>query len=206
MADSTSNYGGNLLMIFAKNRVEGKVKTRLAKDVGDEKALEIYNILLNHTCKIALELSCFRMVVYSSFIDFDDVFNNQYFLKDEQFQGDLGERITHSFKENFEEGFQNILCIGSDCIELTSEIINEAFEKLKSNDVVIGPAKDGGYYLIGMKKLHAPLFINKEWSTSNVMLDTLLDLKKLSLNHSLLETLSDVDDINDLNASLKSVL
>lgn len=197
---------GNLLMIFVKNNEEGKVKTRLAKDIGDKKALEIYNLLLKHTCDIAMEMSCFRMVLYSDYIDFDDLFNNQYFLKDEQSSGDLGERMALAFNENFEEGFDKIICIGSDCYELNSKIIEDAFEKLDDQDVVIGPAKDGGYYLIGMKKYYSDLFKNKEWSTSNVMLDTILDLKKYNLKYSLLPTLSDVDNVNDLNDNLKSIV
>ena len=197
---------GNLLMIFTKNQEEGKVKTRLAKDVGNRKALEIYSMLLEHTKNVALDVNCFRIVQYSDYIDFDDLFNSQYFLKDEQFQGDLGERLIHAFRENFADGYENIICIGSDCMELSSEIVTEAFEKLKSNDVVLGPAKDGGYYLIGMKRLHAQLFKNKEWSTSNVMLDTIIDFKKLNLSYELLETLSDVDNVNDLKGALKAIL
>jgi len=206
MTELLNKSAGNLLMIFTKNSEEGKVKTRLAKDIGNKNALLVYNTLLEHTRDVALELSCFRLVLYSEFIDFDDLFNNQYFLKDEQFKGDLGERLSAGFNENFEEGFDNIICIGSDCHELTVSIVNEAFEKLNNNDVVIGPAKDGGYYLIGMKRLHSELFLNKEWSMPNVMLDTILDLKKINLKYALLPTLSDVDDINDLNDTLKAII
>ncbi|MBD80807.1 MAG: glycosyltransferase [Crocinitomicaceae bacterium] len=207
MFELSGEVYGNLLMIFAKNSSEGKVKTRLAKDIGDKKALEIYQLLLKHTRDVALGVNCFRMVVYSDFIDFEDhLFNNHYFLKDEQSSGNLGERLSNSFKTNFEEGFDNIVCIGSDCFELTSEIIEDAFEKLKNNDVVIGPAKDGGYYLIGLKKMHSQLFENKEWSTPNILLDTLLDLKNLNLKYELLPTLSDVDNVDDLDSTLKAVL
>ncbi|MCB0480112.1 MAG: TIGR04282 family arsenosugar biosynthesis glycosyltransferase [Flavobacteriales bacterium] len=200
------NNGGNLLLIFVRNCELGKVKTRLAKDIGNENALKIYQSLLVHTRDIALDVNAFRMVYYSDYIDFHDTFQNEYFLKDEQHDGDLGQKMEFSLEENFEEGYDHIICIGSDCIELSSEIINRAFEELDSHDVVIGPAKDGGYYLIGMSKLHTSLFRDKPWGTSDLLLDTILDLKKTNLSYHLLETLNDVDEVEDLTEDLKSLV
>ncbi|MGB0390761.1 MAG: TIGR04282 family arsenosugar biosynthesis glycosyltransferase [Salibacteraceae bacterium] len=206
MKKGTLNTGGDLLMIFVKNREVGKVKTRLAKTIGDLNALKIYDVLLKHTKEVSLNVSCFRMVLYSEYIDFNDIFPNQYFIKDEQNKGDLGDRMKLAFKENFKDEFNKILCIGSDCYELDPLHIVQAFEKLDSSDVVIGPAVDGGYYLIGMKDYNPQLFENKKWSTSNVLLDTILDLKELRLTYQLLPTLSDVDEIDDLAPELKEML
>ena len=196
----------NALIIFTRNPELGKVKTRLAATIGNQSALEIYKLLIHHTVKITSTINANKYVFYSENIQKNDAWNPSIFKKELQNGKDLGERMQNAFDLLFKKGYQKIVIVGSDIYELNSQDIEDSFISLKTSSYVIGPAKDGGYYLIGMKKLHAPLFINKEWSTSNVMLDTLLDLKKLSLNHSLLETLSDVDDINDLNASLKSVL
>lgn len=206
MARQVGDIGGNLLMVFVKNAVEGKVKTRLAKDIGDTNALKIYHVLLEHTRKVSIEVPCFRLVIYSEFIDFNDRFQNSYFMKDQQQEGDLGQRLEEAFDVNFEDGYDKIVCIGSDCHELNSAILEEAFLQLDKNDLVLGPAKDGGYYLIGMKKTHNRLFRNKEWSTPNILLDTLLDVKEMNLSYHLLPTLSDVDVVDDLNEELRKAI
>ena len=206
MKNDTSSMGGDLLMIFVKNREEGKVKTRLAKSIGSLNALKIYDVLLEHTKSVALEISCFRMVLYSEQIEFNDVFPNQYFLKDEQAKGNIGDRMKMAFEENFRDQFTKIVCIGSDCFDLRPIHITQAFDALDTSDVTVGPAKDGGYYLIGLKKYIPELFENKEWSTSNVFLDTLLELKKMKLSYHILPTLSDVDEIDDLVPELKAMI
>ena len=143
---------GNYLLIFVRNPELGAVKTRLAKTIGDKKALEAYNILLEKTKEIALKVRAFRVVYYSNFVDFNDLFNPSYFYKDEQFGVGLGERMDEAVKSSMEEGAEKVIIIGSDCYDLKTEIIEGAFDALSANDVVIGPAEDGGYYLIGMKK------------------------------------------------------
>ena len=102
------------------------------------------------------------------------------------------------FEIAFERDYKRVVIIGSDCKDLSNETIRQAYEELKKNDVVIGPAKDGGYYLLGMNSFYPELFENKQWSTENVMLDTILDVKKLGLKYSLLQPLSDVDYKEDL--------
>ncbi len=109
--------------------------------------------------------------------------------------------MQHALAAGFAAGFEQICIIGSDCYELTTPIISQAFEKLDSNDVVIGPAEDGGYYLLGMNKLHNSFFQNKNWSTDSVLTDTMNDAKNSGLNVALLPTLTDVDD----EASLSSI-
>jgi rSAM/selenodomain-associated transferase 1 len=194
---------GNYLLIFARNPELGKVKTRLAKSVGENKALEIYHKLLQKTKDIALKVSCFRVVCYSNFVDFNDLFDPTYFYKDEQYGQDLGQRMNNAISSSFEEGAERVVVIGSDCYELSAIIIQSAFDALNSKDVVLGPAEDGGYYLIGMKSSNLALFENKEWGSSNVLLDTLLSIKEVGLSCELLETLNDVDTIDDLPEELK---
>jgi rSAM/selenodomain-associated transferase 1 len=199
------NSGGNLLLIFTRNPRLGKVKTRLAKDIGDQKALEVYRELLRITASVALKVPCFRLVSYDTALEDNDAFNPAYFMKDVQVGADLGERLSEAFTAAFRTGFASVVCIGSDCPSLNEEIINTAFEQLKSHDLSVGPARDGGYYLIGMKKAHYQLFKNKLWGSENVLLDTLLDARNLGLSYYLLPTLSDIDAVSDLTPELRAL-
>ena len=106
--------------------------------------------------------------------------------------------MYNAFKDLFGQWAEKVVIIGTDCKELQTDIIVEAYKKLDQADVVIGPANDGGYYLLGMKSLYKELFFNKIWSSENVLLDTILDLKKLKINYELLPVLNDVDHKEDL--------
>lgn len=189
-----------LLIIFAKNPILGQVKTRLAATMGDEKALEIYLKLLEFTRKITADLPFDKVVFYSHQVDQEDLWSKRIFQKQLQDSGDLGARMQGAFEWGFQSGYQNICIIGSDCLELTPEIIENAFEQLNNNDAVIGPTQDGGYYLLGIKQLHMPLFKNKDWGAETVANDTLIDLKHMNLSCYSLETLTDVDREEDLKA------
>ncbi|MCB9185197.1 MAG: TIGR04282 family arsenosugar biosynthesis glycosyltransferase [Flavobacteriales bacterium] len=185
------------LIIFIKNPVLGKVKTRLAAGIGEQRALEIYMQLLEITRSVALKINCTRNVFYSDEIVSDD-WEDDKFNKFVQEGDDLGERMKNAFEQVFALGAKNAVIIGSDCPELTSNIIAEAFELLDNRDVTIGPANDGGYYLLGMKKLHPFLFEEKEWSTDSVFEDTVIDLSENQLSYGCLEKLSDLDTVSDL--------
>jgi uncharacterized protein len=190
------------LLIFYRNPQIGKVKTRLAKTVGDEKALAIYLHLATHTRAITQELECDKIVYYSDFVDTEDAWQNSSFEKKIQKKGkDLGEKMMDAFAKAFNTGYSSVCIIGTDCYELSSEIIDQAFQQLKTHDAVIGPAKDGGYYLLGMNKLISQLFQNKTWSTSSVANDTMNDFKRLGLSFAMLPSLTDVDEEKDLPIS-----
>ena len=186
------------LIIFVKNPVLGKVKTRLAAGIGDEKALEIYRQLLAITQTAAARSSCTRHVFYSDEIE-NDIWDDDKFNKHIQEGNTLGDRMNNAFEKVLALGAKNAVIIGSDCPQITTEIIDQAFDNLKEKDVVIGPAKDGGYYLLGMKELQSVLFENKEWSTDSVFEDTVVDLMENRLSYGRLETLSDLDTIYDLH-------
>lgn len=186
-----------LLIIFTKNPKLGKVKTRLAKTVGDEKALEIYKFLLDHTQQITQNLNCEKAVYYSDKINTEDIWDNNIYQKHLQYGKDLGERMQNSFSESFENGYGKVVIIGGDIYDLESNIIEETFKKLDINDVIIGPAKDGGYYLIAMKTTRIDIFKNKDWGTSSVREDTMKDLTKVKVH--LLRELNDIDVIEDVN-------
>ncbi len=185
----------NLLIIFTRNPELGKVKTRLAKSVGDQKALDIYKFLLQRTKEVTLQVDCDKTVFYSQEIAQNDIWNLE-FSKEIQTGNDLGEKMQNAFSSAFEKGYEKVAIIGSDLYDLEPHHISEAFEKLDSHDVVMGPAQDGGYYLLGLKEVYPNIFQNKEWGTSTVRKDTLNDLQKVSLH--LLEELNDVDVIDDI--------
>jgi hypothetical protein len=104
--------------------------------------------------------------------------------------------MHNAFKEGFDDGYEKIVIIGSDLIELESNDIKKAFEKLDENDIVIGPAEDGGYYLLGMKQIPENIFRNKEWGTNTVLKDTLKDID--SLQFHLLKVKNDIDTYEDI--------
>lgn len=196
----TSMRNKQLLLIFTKNTIPGTVKTRLAKDIGDTKALEVYEYLLAYTQQITQNLPATdKVVYYSHYIEANDLWSNDYYQKLVQQGEDLGGRMNNAFVEGFDQGYTSTVIIGSDCIEITQEIIQEAFEALKVNDFVIGPARDGGYYLLGMNQLYSSVFQNKTWSTDTVFQDTMRDLESISSKIYQLPQLSDVDTVQDLS-------
>ncbi|MDR5589195.1 TIGR04282 family arsenosugar biosynthesis glycosyltransferase [Christiangramia sp. SM2212] len=186
----------NLLLIFTKNPVAGKVKTRLAKDLGDDKALEIYKFLIDHTVKFTTSVNSSKQVYYSDAVNENDIWSNDIFSKRKQNGDDLGIRMENAFQTGFNEGFRKIIVIGSDMYDINTEDIKKAFQKLNDHEYVIGPALDGGYYLFGMKSLNSDVFKNKEWGTSSVLKDTLKELD--SEDVAFLETRNDVDLLDDI--------
>jgi rSAM/selenodomain-associated transferase 1 len=121
---------GSLLIIFVKNPVPGKVKTRLAKTLGEEKAFKIYQQLLQHTHKVTQKLAMDKAVFYSDAVDQEDIWNSNEFQKFVQEGSDLGKRMLNAFKTGFRNGYRKIVIIGSDTFEITAKIINEAFDAL----------------------------------------------------------------------------
>lgn len=188
-------------MIFVKNPEPGRVKTRLAKTLGDEKAYEIYLRLLYHTMKMASNADCVKEVWYSAFVDEEDLFNSKTFGKKLQSEGDLGKKMSMAFKSAFNEGYERVVIIGSDCPGITDTLIESAFELLAQNELVIGPANDGGYYLLGMSRFIPELFIGVPWSTDKVFGKTveIAESKQVSLKE--LPVLVDIDNEDDLNQS-----
>ena len=188
------------LLIFAKKPELGKVKTRLAADIGDKKALGIYQQLLTYTFNVANKIETH---IIACFTEEDkptlDRLPHDSFYKQEQ--GDLGHKMHKAFEYSFSKGFDKTVIIGTDCPDLTHEILEEAYRKLDAHDVVIGPAKDGGYYLIAMKTSKPYLFQNKEWSTEKVLIQTIQSIKENSLTFYLLQELNDIDTVEDLASS-----
>lgn len=186
----------NLLLIFTRNPELGKCKTRLAAKVGDKAALAIYKFLLNHTVETTTGLYAKKTVLYSEEIWEADIWDNTIFNKELQHGKDLGERMANAFLEGFQNKFEKIIVIGSDMHDLSQEDLESGFKALDQNDFVVGPAIDGGYYLLGMTRFKPELFENKDWGTATVLENTLANLKGESL--ALLEPKNDVDHYEDI--------
>ncbi|MBX2845976.1 MAG: TIGR04282 family arsenosugar biosynthesis glycosyltransferase [Saprospiraceae bacterium] len=186
------------LIIFVKNNQPGKVKTRLAKDIGYEKASEIYHWLINYTKYQVSHVATDIYIFYSEYLEIQDQWSGQNVFKMIQQGQDLGERMMHAFQTVFEAEYNQVVIIGSDCYGLETPLIRKAFKKLEQSDMVVGPATDGGYYLLGVKKYYADLFSDKSWSSDQLLSETLAAANKLDLNVSQLKALTDIDYLEDL--------
>lgn len=186
----------NLIITFTRNPELGKVKSRLAKSIGDTAALKIYTLLLKHTKNVLQELNCDKAVYYSVKVRDNDIWDATVFQKHQQHGNNLGERMRNAFQKGFNDGYNKIIIVGSDLYDLNTNVINKAFKQLEQYDTVIGPAQDGGYYLLGMKSLHASVFDIKNWGTETVYKQTIAKLNTKSVY--VLETLNDIDYVEDL--------
>lgn len=206
-ARKQNNLIENAIIVFIKNPALGKVKTRSAATLGDEQALKIYHTLMEHTMLTTRDLEANKYLFYSEYVDESDVWDNDKYLKSVQHQTqDLGLKMASAFEITCQNKHKKALIIGSDCFELNDEIIKEAYHRLTESEVVIGPANDGGYYLIGFnfqvigegyEQVLANLFLNKEWSHERVCQEAIEACKQLNLACYQLPTLTDVDEEKD---------
>jgi uncharacterized protein len=187
------------LIIFVKNIFPGKVKTRLARSVGDIAACAVYKHLVEITEKETSDLTGIDPKIYFS----DTIVESKWPGHDRFVQSgeDLGERMWNAFANCFREGYQEVICIGSDLADISSDLINRAYDEFEVADFVLGPAEDGGYYLIGMKDLHKPLFQNKSWSSSELFEESRKELVNLNVKLAVLERMNDIDTVEDLKKS-----
>lgn len=188
----------NAIIIFVKKPVLGKVKTRLAATIGNEKALDIYRELVAHTLETVKKITADKFIYFSDDIDSTIGYSNIPFYKALQGGNDLGERMKNAFTDVLSNFYRKVIIVGTDCPGINAELLQTAFDKLANADIVIGPATDGGYYLLGMKSLQPPLFKNIQWSTSTVLEKTIKCCKENKLNYHLLPELSDIDEEKDL--------
>ena len=196
------------LLIFARLPKAGANKTRLIPALGAENATLVYRQLVDRTLSQARQLAneqCPRelgcqatvCVTGGSACDVRAAFGDDLTYW-EQEGSSLGDRLQHATKSAFESGAKRVVVIGTDCPSLTSSDLRTAFEQLEAHDIVIGPAQDGGYYLIGLNAEHASLFADIDWSTSQVLEQTMLKTRELSLLVHQLRMLADVDYPEDL--------
>lgn len=193
--------GPNVLLYFVKYPAPGKVKTRLAKTVGDQEAAKLYSELAEKNLKAIAPV--YQRNICDLVIAFDPPERREDFKKWfsasceylPQCGEGLSERLTHAFREAFQKGGKRVMALGSDTLGLTAGIIQQGFEALQSNDVVVGPAEDGGYYLIGSASFQPKLFEGIAWSTSDVLPQTYKAISNLRLSYQTLCQLEDLDEM-----------
>jgi rSAM/selenodomain-associated transferase 1 len=185
------------IITFVKNPVPGTVKTRLAKTIGNDRALDIYLQLSAYTKRTIKAIDADVVIFYAADIQVNDLWTDDDFQKKLQHGEDLGARMQHAFKTLLTD-YDKVLIVGSDCPQLKEHHLNTAFNSLDETDIVVGPTFDGGYYMIGMKELHRFLFEDIAWSTDAVFPTTLQRIFANYKTVTQLEKLSDVDVEDDL--------
>ncbi|WP_303850482.1 TIGR04282 family arsenosugar biosynthesis glycosyltransferase [Seleniivibrio woodruffii] len=191
----------DVCIIFLKFPEAGRVKTRLGKAIGMEKAAEIYKKLAENAVK-SIESDKYDLLIAIDSHEKSHEFKN--WLGDYEFiaqtTGDLGRKMQNAFEYAFERGYTNCIITGSDIPELDSEMISEGFSALADSDAVLGKAFDGGYYLVGMSgpSKEYSIFSNMIWSIDTVLIETLKRLETRDKSVALLKELGDIDTVDDL--------
>jgi rSAM/selenodomain-associated transferase 2/rSAM/selenodomain-associated transferase 1 len=191
------------LILFTRYPTPGRAKTRLIPVLGEQGAAALQRRLTLRAIRLAERVKAIRCAQFEIHYDGADAPVMQGWLGDRfefylQRQGDLGQRMVSAFEESFREGSDATVLIGADCPELTVEIVGEAFSALREAPVVFGPALDGGYYLVGLRRPVQDLFRGPSWGSDTVLADSLLILKKAGLEAALLKPLPDIDRPEDL--------
>lgn len=192
-----------VLLVFAKAPVAGQVKTRLIPDVGQQRATDLYKEFLTKTLDTAIKTKFSEIQVWVSGDIYHPYFvpykNRSDFGFYSQRGESLGERMFNSFGSALDE-YSYVILIGSDCPSLLSSDLESAMEFLENGkDMVLGPAEDGGYYLIGLRKNYSELFSGIKWGEENVFSETFSRAKKINLDVGLLPKRRDIDRVSDLD-------
>lgn len=190
---------GNNLIYFVKYPTPGKVKTRLAKTLGPEEAALKYQKLAESNLKNLNSLLDENLMITIAFDPPDSLNETRSWLKGRyaylpQEGCDLGKRLENAFSHAFQRDAGKVLAVGSDTLGLHADHVREALLALENHDVVLGPARDGGYYLIGTSCHEPHLFHEIPWSTSSVLSRTLSRIQEKKLTFNLLEELEDLDE------------
>lgn len=202
------NTGPACIALFVKPPLPGRVKTRLAAAIGDRAACDLYCILTAHVINHAIQTGIPLCICH----DGEDPAALPATWREEaaiclpQQGDDLGQRMARTFAELFRKGFETVVLIGSDIPGLDTRYLQAAFGQLQQHDLVIGPALDGGYCLIGCHRKHfcPALFEDLPWSTGRVLAMTLAAAEAAGLRTGLLPPLQDIDTLDDLQACIGS--
>lgn len=191
----------NVLIIFMKYPEPGLVKTRLAKDIGKQKASLLYRLFVEAVLKGTQDRRFARIIFYwppEKKIQIRNWIGSDLEIYPQK-GVDLGERLSHAFKFAFEKRAKRVIAIGTDCPTLESRVIVEAFRRLKDSSCVLGPALDGGYYLVGLSSFYPELFKGIPWGQNTVLEKTKDKIKNSGLKFSILKPYPDIDSLADLN-------
>lgn len=193
-----------MLIVFTRFPTPGQTKTRLIPTLGEAGAAELQRMLSDYTFKTCCDLANKRPLAIEVHYEGGNRADVKKWIPavmqgKPQCQGSLGERLIHAFTRGFNAGMERVIIIGADCPFVTSEIFSQGYDLLLANDLVIGPANDGGCYLIGLSKPLYFLWQNIDWGTDKV----LCQIIEISRNHgvtlSYLQPLSDIDRPEDLH-------
>ena len=191
------------LIIFTRYPEPGITKTRLIPVLGKAGAANLHRLMAQRTIARALSLQKSRRLS----VEIHHTGGSQQQMEDwlgtdliyqNQIDGDLGARMTAAFQNSFDSGVDKVAIIGTDCPDLKAEILAQTFDELSDRDLVLGPAKDGGYYLIGLRRSIPELFDGINWGTSEVFASTRAIAQNLGLNIAVLPILADIDRPEDL--------
>lgn len=191
------------VLVFVRAPEAGRVKTRLAARLGPDAALRVYRRLAEHALAQARALGP-DVEVRVHFTPADAEAAVRSWLGEgvtylpQLDSPDLGARMHEAFMEAFEDGFTRVVVVGSDLPELSADLLRRALDLVDRHRVVIGPARDGGYWLLGMREMVGPVFHGVPWSTGRVLARTLEILEGMGIAPALLEELADVDEAGDL--------
>lgn len=195
------NNKKSAILFFVKYPIAGRVKTRLGKSIGFQTAARVYRQLADNNIQILKSSSIADLIIV--YDPTTEVSSFQIWFSDASMfvaqQGTtLGERLTHAFQWAFDQGYSKATAFGSDTLGLTGDIVQKNFDALDSVDVVVGPAQDGGYYLIGLGQQRPELFNNIDWSTPQVLSQTQDIIEQLNLKSHMLSVLDDFDEIEEV--------
>jgi rSAM/selenodomain-associated transferase 1 len=196
-------------MIFLRVPRPGHVKTRLVNSLGEKTATDLYRLCADNVLRASSNLprKIKRYIFYTGTDDKAEVtrWAGQQYSFVSQIEDNLGKRIEHAFRTVFREHAQRAIILASDVPDVSAELIDDAISSLDHHDIVIGPTYDGGYYLLGMKKLHEQLFRDISWSTEVVYRQTMNITEKTGLSVHNLPWLFDIDTEEDIHKWMQTV-
>jgi uncharacterized protein len=203
MPEPETRSSAERIIVFTRYPVPGTVKTRLARVLGEQGAADLHKRMTEHLMRRVREVQGRRGVLVEVRYDGPGRIAMSRWLGQgidyrEQRGSDLGERMTVAFHEAFGHGSERVLLIGSDCPGITCSILEQSLDALRNHDVAFGPAADGGYYLVGLKRIYPPLFSGLTWGTAEVLGRTLDIARGMNLSTFLTTRLRDVDRPEDI--------
>ena len=193
----------NRLGLFGKFWEPGKVKTRLASKIGNLNAANVYHAFLLNLLRNLNQCGDCRTIAYAPVekgSQFQDLIQQQGldWSIEPQRDGGLGERMTRFFESQFDWQSAKIVLVGSDCLDIDADTLEQAFAMLNESEVVLGPSFDGGYYLVGMSAYQPEIFQDIAWSTETVLAQTIERMTAEGISYSQLEQKHDIDHLEDL--------
>jgi uncharacterized protein len=194
----------NCLIIFTRYPEAGKSKTRLIPALGADGAALLHQQMAEYTVEQA---NCLQQILAVDIevwfvggdLDLMTAWLGNDLVVQQQPTGDLGDRMCAAMKSAFSKGYQAVVIVGTDCPDLDASLLAQSFRALQHHQLAIGPAIDGGYYLIGLQSLVPELFVGIHWSTATVLQETLEIADQLDLKPLLLPCLPDIDVPQDLD-------